>query len=132
MITSALHRLAVTLVAATFLLGGAEHWFGLEACPHHDAAFVGHGVSEAEGADHHAHHGGSSEAPESDSGEHGPCDCIGPCASPSPTAIPTTASAAIAASFERVEISVSRPREFVPRQFVPYFLPYAHAPPSLG
>ncbi|MEQ1855703.1 MAG: hypothetical protein ABL963_04480 [Longimicrobiales bacterium] len=129
---SALHRLAVALVATTFLFGGAEHWFGLETCPHHDAAFVGHGTSDAEDAGHHAHHGGSSDAPESGGAEHGPCDCIGPCATPSPTALPATASFVAAASFERVEISVSPPRDFVPPQFVPFLLPYAHAPPSLG
>lgn len=129
---SFLHRLGVALVAATFLVGGAEHWFGLETCPHHDAAFVGHGTAGAESSEQHAHHGAPSEAPDSDSAEHGPCDCIGPCASPSPTALPVAASFAIAAGVERVETSVSSPRDFVSPQLVPFLLPYAHAPPSLG
>ncbi len=129
---SALHRIAAGLVAAIFLTSGAEHWFGFNPCPHHDAALVVAGVSDGGTGDHHAHHAGSSEAPESDSGDHGPCACIGPCASPAPTALPAAESGEVAGSFERVEIAVSPPRDFVLPQFVPYLLPYAHAPPSLG
>ncbi len=134
---SALHRIAAGVVAAVFLTSAAEHWFGVDPCPHHDEAFVAADVSDAGAPSQHAHHSGSSESSDSDSEDsdsedHGPCDCIGPCATPSPTALPASASREIAGTFERVEISVSPPRDFVLPQFVPYLLPYAHAPPSLG
>ncbi len=129
---SHLHRIAVGFVAAVFWIGGADHWFGFDPCPHHDAAFISADGSGSEVGDHHAHHGGSSDESESDSGDHGPCDCIGPCAVPSPTALPATESFAIAGTLEYLTVSVSRPRDFVPPQVVPFLLPYAHAPPSLG
>jgi hypothetical protein len=117
-------------VAASFLLGGAEHSYGFDPCPHHDAALVEVlGVGAAEG---HAHHAGSSDSSESHADDHGPCSCVGPCATPAPIALPATPADAIAVAFESVEVSESRPRDFVPPPFVPFLLPYAHAPPSLG
>jgi len=128
---SALHRIAVGLVAAFVMLGGAEHWFGFDPCPHHEGAFFVEAAESASGG-HHAHHGGSADASESDSEGHGPCDCVGPCATPSPTALPATASFAAWGTLERVEVAAAPLPAVVPQQPVPYRLPYAHAPPFLG
>jgi hypothetical protein len=129
--SSALHRIAAGLVAAFFLFGGAEHWFGLDPCPHHEAAVVG-ADGEAGSSGHHAHHSGSSEASEPGSEEHGPCSCVGTCAAPPATALPVASTYAATVGIEHVEILASRAPELVAPQFVPFLLPYAHAPPSLG
>jgi len=134
---SALHRFGAVLAAACFLFGGAEHWLGFDPCPHHEGAFLFAAASlseEAGHAGHHTHHGAIAEPSdsESDSGGHGPCDCVGPCASPAPPALPVGSSHATLATFERVEPFASRPRDVVPQQPVPFLLPYAHAPPELG
>jgi hypothetical protein len=132
---SPIQRLAAGFLAALYLLGGAEHWLGVDPCPHHDAAFFAAGIvdaGDAHGA-HHAHHG---TADASDSGseadDHGPCACIGPCATPSPTALPSSVTHVVAAAFEQVESSPAPARDFVAPQYTPFLLPYAHGPPSLA
>jgi hypothetical protein len=121
---TALHRIAAALIAALFVFGGAEHGSGLDPCPHHDAAILV--------ADHHAHHAGSSGGSHSGSEEHGPCACVGPCATPPAAPLPSTASRTVAVAFERVVLSPIPARDIAAPQFVPFLLPYAHAPPSLG
>jgi hypothetical protein len=128
---SAPQRIAAGFLAVLYLLGGAEHWLGIDPCPHHDAAFFEAGIVDAEHAAHHAHQG-SSDSNESDAGHDGPCACIGPCTTSSPTAVPSATTHAIAAAFERVQSAPASAGDFVAPQFVPYLLPYAHAPPFLG
>jgi len=125
-----LERSAAGLLAVLYLFGGAEHWLGVDPCPHHDAAFYEAGIVDAGDSGHHEHHGGTSEPSESE--DHGPCMCVGPCATPPPVALPSTTSHAIAVALERVESQPAPSRDAAPLQFLPYLLPYAHAPPSLG
>jgi hypothetical protein len=127
----ATHRIAAGLVAALYLLGGAQHWLVVDPCPHHDAALFQAGLVDAGDAGHHAH-GASTQSESSDPEDHGPCGCVGPCATPSPTALPSSATLTIAGVLERVESVPTPPREIAPQQFVPFLLPYAHAPPSLA
>jgi hypothetical protein len=68
--------MAAGLVAAMFLLGGAEHWFGSDPCPHHEGVVVATGIAEATGAEQHAQHArhaDDSDGSESHTEEHGPC-----------------------------------------------------------
>lgn len=132
-------RLSALFLAVVFLLIGAGGVFGLHSCPHHDGASSGHEQPAGEGGAHHTPaghdhaHGEGHETP-ADEGAHsgGPCICGGSCPAASLAPLPGTSISIVEilpASVQPAGIRDSvAPRE----RFLPFFLPYANAPPLIG
>lgn len=130
---TAIKRIAAGFLAATYMLAGAEHLLGVDPCPHHEGAFVEAGIHVGDSAhtSHHAHHAGAPD-PGSESEDHGPCGCVGPCATPAPTAPPSETTLHVGDAPDHVESASTPDRDSGTPQFVPFFLPYSNAPPSLA
>jgi hypothetical protein len=126
-----LHRAAIGLLGGLFLLAGVGEPFAVDPCAHHAPIRTDTGIAEGAhtGHDHHEGGGGSTD---SSSGHENACTCLGACVTGSPTALPESTALTIAATFERIWRPSAQPGDFVLPGFVPFLLPYAHAPPSLG
>lgn len=128
-------RLSALFMAVVFLLIGAGDLFGLHSCPHHDDSAAGHEMPAGEGASHHSaaghDHGLSMPA---DEGGHtgGPCICGGSCPAASLAPLPGT-SISIVEIFPAAAQPVGIRDIVVARNFfLPFFLPYANAPPLIS
>lgn len=118
-------RVFALLWAAAFLLSSAGDGFGAHACPYHDAPAAEHL------ADHGASHAPTSE-PGSE-GHEGPCTCLFACQASVGVAL--AAAPPVVVGTERVEVAygpLDHPQDLLIRRTLPYFIPFANAPPSLG
>ena len=144
MIRTSPHRLTALLATLVFLFTWTGDVFGQHPCPHHSsvpgpAAHVSaeHGGGMAD-VDHDAHAGhGGAAMPDghhgSDPGqEHAVCTCLGSCPSAAGGALPEDADAGlrVAPAWVR-DVRPDAAHSVLPR-LLPFFLPYAQAPPALG
>lgn len=129
-------RLSALFTAVVFLLIGAGDVFGLHSCPHHENASPGHGQAAAEhdGTAHHSAHHGEEAGTPAGGADHsgGPCICGGSCPAVSLAPLPAT-SISIVEIFPAAVQPVGIRDRIAPRErFLPFFLPYANAPPLIG
>lgn len=141
------HRPTALLAALVFLLTWTGDVFGQHPCPHHSSVpgAAAHASMNHDGhADHaapaeHAGHGDHGEAAASDdhhgseSGQdHAVCTCLGSCPSAAGGALPADADAGlrVAPAWVR-DVRPDAAQSVLPR-LLPFFLPYAQAPPALG
>lgn len=120
------------LTALLVLFSGTGEVLGAHACPHHGHLGVseatGHGAAAedaGDGRDLAAQPAGSS-AP---AGHEGPCTCAGPCHGNAPevsTGVPSQRSAGLFSVRRAVGYIVVRHARL---SFLPFFHPYANAPP---
>jgi len=126
-------RATALALSALLVLAGLLDVAPGHRCPHHEALPVGHGDAASHPAGH-AETGGSrwAGAAPADAPHNGPCTCVDSCPAGVGQPLPVAADARPTAPAPQA--SALRPRDAGrnPARLVPYLLPYAIAPPSIG
>ncbi len=140
MIRGASKRFSALFGAVFFLLSTTGEGFGFQPCPFHDAL---HGAEASgtvagvadDGLDHSGHtsheidEGGGSHGHHSD---HELCTHVGACQVAAGGLLPVQLDAITEIAFASGTVAAIPPVERVFVTFVPFFLPYANAPPANG
>ena len=125
-------RVTAILMALVFLLSGAGELFGAHVCPQHDPIVyqATHGEDDGQAAAHRHHEHPASSGESQDGHEH--CTCLGVCPTSAPAGVPAEVSLTVAETLDWVPVAPAATVEVVLPAFIPYFLPYAQAPPLFG
>ena len=131
---SPLDRLFALLLAVLFLGSTAGDGFGLDPCPHHAApAHASAALHGEAGNAHSAHTHDAAPSPADAPADHsGACTCIGACEAGTGAALSAPPLAAVRAHFVVHSPDHRATASSVAPRLLPYFLPYALAPPRHG
>ena len=133
------HRLAALVAAALFLFSWGGEALGQHGCPHHSGVPGRAAHAEDVSSGHAAHHPAESTAQAGRDGpvpapadSHQACTCQGTCPSAAGVALPAVAKDAVPLAVRQGRAPLGSAPQIAASRWIPFFLPYGQAPPTVG